>query len=333
MFTSHSETEPEAILLGQNTSAEMVDKFKNYWCHEDIWAAEARRRGKMKRGVVLIGSELVPNDQLHRSRYYNEFARHYRMDGMLGSVLFDGTEGDDIPFTNLCWYRPPGCGDFELDHKRQLMGLLAHFQQALKIQYKLKALHTQALLDGGHSRTVSVLLDANGRIIDTNTLADVALKAGNGLLRCSNNCLRTLGKRSAPAFEDALAACRASRRPVHLLVQTAEPGVLLRGVLLPLPVEEESYIGWQDDRHFLLMVDLPREDIKEVIARAAELFGLSGAERRLAAMLVEGLSLEQISEMRNISLNTVRSQVRGLLSKTGFTRQIDLVRVLSRLMG
>nr|WP_315400563.1 hypothetical protein [uncultured Duganella sp.] len=333
MFTSHSDTDPEAILLGQNTSAEMIDKFRDHWCHEDIWAAEARRRGQMKRGVVLIGSELVPNVQLRRSHYYNEFGKHYGMDGMLGSVLFDGNEGDDIPFTNLCWYRPPGQGDFEPRHKDRLRALLAHFQSALRIQYKLRSLHAQAHAGVRNGGTASVLVNADGRIVDTNALAEAALRSGNGLLHCMNNRVRRLGRRSAPAFDDALAACRASGRPVHLLAQMADPAAIVRGVLLPLPVDEDSHAGWQTDRHFLLLIDLPRDDTDEIITRAGELFGLSGAEKRLAAALVGGASLEKIADMHCVSLHTVRTQVRSLLSKTGFARQIDLVRVLSRLLG
>ncbi|MRW86760.1 hypothetical protein GJ698_22065 [Pseudoduganella sp. FT26W] len=330
MFTSHSETDPEATLLGQNTSLEMIEGFRDYWCQEDIWAAEARRRGWMKRDVVLIGNELIADDELRRSRYYNEFARHYGMEGMLGSVLFDGTESSGIPFTNLCWYRPPGHGNFQLSHKRHLKNLLGHIQQALKIQYKLKALHTQR--DDQYSGAASILLSADGRIIKSNALADSLLKSSNGLFRCVNGRLRALGRRSAPAIDEALTIGRACQRPVHLLVQTAD-GLLLRGVLFPLPVEEESYAGWHDDRHFMLIIDLPNDNVDEIMARAAVLFALSGAEQRLAAALVKGLSLEQIAEARNVSHNTLRTQVRSLLSKTGFTRQIDFVRTMTRLIG
>ncbi|WP_195763656.1 helix-turn-helix transcriptional regulator [Duganella guangzhouensis] len=333
MFTSHSETEPDAILLGQNTSAEMVAQFRDYWRHEDIWAAAARRRGWMKRDVVLIGSELVPSDQLRRSRYYNEFARHYGMEGMLGSVLFDGSEGQGIPFTNLCWYRPPGHGDFELRHKRQLAQLLIHFQQALKIQHQLKSLHTRWQLGGPAGRTLSILLNADGRILHANALAEQALASGSGLLHCVNQRLRSLGRRSSPAVDDALAACRVSQRPLQMLVQIAQRDMLLSAVLLPLPVEQACYAGWQDDRHFLLMLELPRDNSEEMIARVAEMFGLSGAEQRLATALADGQTLEQIAEVRCVSHNTVRTQVRSLLAKTGYSRQIDLVRMMSRLLG
>ncbi|WP_373989276.1 helix-turn-helix transcriptional regulator [Duganella sp. BuS-21] len=330
MFTSHSELHPDAILLGHNIASAMVQGFREYWCDEDIWAAEARRRGLMKQDTVLIGSELVPNDVLRRSRYYNEFSRHFGQDGMLGAVLFDGTGDSGIPFTNLCWYRPPGNDDFKKNHKQQLVSLLGHLQQALKIQYKLKALDLQASFAQPNTETATLLLNAKCRIIDGNAQAQALLNANNSLLRTANGYLRGIGARSAPTIDEATLACIKSQQPVHILIQTVEIA-LLRGLLLPLPVEEESYGGWHDDRYYLLMLDLPKDNVEEIIERAAALFGLSGAEQRLAASLVKGLTLEQIGELRSISQNTVRTQVRSLLMKTGFTRQIDLVRTFSRL--
>lgn len=330
MFTSHSELHPDAILLGHNTASAMVQGFKEYWCYEDIWAAEARGRGLMKQDTVLIGSELVPNDVLRRSRYYNEFSRHFGQDGMLGAVLFDGMGDSGIPFTNLCWYRPPGSDDFQKNHKHQLVSFLGHVQQALKIQYKLKALDLQASLARPHIETATLLLNSKCHIIDCNAQGRALLNARNSLLRTANGYLRGIGSRSSPTIDEARLACIKSQQPVHILIQTVEI-TLLRGLLLPLPVEEESYCGWYDDRYYLLMIDLPKDNVEEIIERAAALFGLSGAEQRLAAALVKGITLEQFGELRSISQNTVRTQVRSLLVKTGFTRQIDLVRAFSRL--
>jgi DNA-binding CsgD family transcriptional regulator len=58
------------------------------------------------------------------------------------------------------------------------------------------------------------------------------------------------------------------------------------------------------------------------------LFGLTPAEAEVARKLTEGLSLEQAAQALHISRNTARAHLRSIFSKSGITRQSDLVRIL-----
>jgi len=62
-----------------------------------------------------------------------------------------------------------------------------------------------------------------------------------------------------------------------------------------------------------------------------ESFGLTPAETRLAARLKDGLTLKESAEDLNVSLNTVRNQLRAVFEKMGLNRQSDLVRALAQL--
>ena len=59
-----------------------------------------------------------------------------------------------------------------------------------------------------------------------------------------------------------------------------------------------------------------------------ELFDLSPAEARLAHALASGCTLDDYAAANCVSVNTVRSQLRQVLDKTGERRQQDLVRSL-----
>ena len=59
------------------------------------------------------------------------------------------------------------------------------------------------------------------------------------------------------------------------------------------------------------------------------LFDLTPAEARVARNLASGKSVETISVDGDVSLNTIRTQVRGVLEKTGCTRQAEVVALLS----
>jgi DNA-binding CsgD family transcriptional regulator len=61
----------------------------------------------------------------------------------------------------------------------------------------------------------------------------------------------------------------------------------------------------------------------------AEFFGLSPAESRLAVALLAGKKLSEIAMEFGVQITTLRTQLSSILRKTGVTRQIDLIRLLS----
>jgi DNA-binding CsgD family transcriptional regulator len=58
------------------------------------------------------------------------------------------------------------------------------------------------------------------------------------------------------------------------------------------------------------------------------LFDLSPAEARVARRLVAGQTVDEIASIDGVSSNTVRTQVRGVLEKTGCRRQTDVIALL-----
>jgi DNA-binding CsgD family transcriptional regulator len=62
-----------------------------------------------------------------------------------------------------------------------------------------------------------------------------------------------------------------------------------------------------------------------------QLFRLSAAETDIAAALVLGADVEQIAEMRNAKITTVRTQIAAMLLKTRTRRQGELIALFSRI--
>jgi DNA-binding CsgD family transcriptional regulator len=59
------------------------------------------------------------------------------------------------------------------------------------------------------------------------------------------------------------------------------------------------------------------------------LFDLTPAEARIAQAIVSGLQVKEIAKRHGVSMGTVRLQVKSVLAKTGTSRQLELVRLLS----
>jgi DNA-binding CsgD family transcriptional regulator len=329
-FSTHSDSQPDAVIHTFNHAPEMVGGFTSTWHTEDEWAHAARRTGRMRRGTLVSGAELVPRKRFVRTAFYNEFCREHAIESMLGTVLFDGTEPDPMPFVNLCWYRPPGHAEFGEPEKAKLRVLAPHFQRALQIQRRVgwatDARASQAL---AALRVASLVLDREGTVHHRDALGESLLRSlPAGCFRFGQ--LRSLGQRCAPPLAEALSRCDASH-PVRLsALQEGLPPRLLRASLLRVEAPSQLVPGDAGER-FLLLVELPPADHEQAARAAADLFSLSPAETRMLARLLAGEAPADMSRVLGISLPTVRTQMSSVFAKTGTRGQVELLVLLRNL--
>jgi DNA-binding CsgD family transcriptional regulator len=76
----------------------------------------------------------------------------------------------------------------------------------------------------------------------------------------------------------------------------------------------------------LTPVTMPQAPPVELVR---SLFDLTPAEARVARNLASGKTVDDIASDGSISPNTIRTQIRGILEKTGCTRQADVVALLT----
>jgi DNA-binding CsgD family transcriptional regulator len=75
----------------------------------------------------------------------------------------------------------------------------------------------------------------------------------------------------------------------------------------------------------LTPVALPEAPPVELVQ---SLFDLTPAEARVARNLASGKTVDDIASESSISPNTIRTQIRGVLEKTGCSRQTDVIALL-----
>lgn len=83
----------------------------------------------------------------------------------------------------------------------------------------------------------------------------------------------------------------------------------------------------------VLLVADPDEEIPLPAHILKSMYGLTATEARLAEALVNGLSVEQFAKKSKTSYNTARSHLKSIFVKTRTNRQVDLVRLLSKLLS
>lgn len=96
----------------------------------------------------------------------------------------------------------------------------------------------------------------------------------------------------------------------------------------PLPAASPFARDWQIPLALVLVLESGTN--LSALQLQGTLYGLSPAEFRVAAALLAGKSPEEYALEAEVTMNTVRSQLKNLFQKTGTRRQSELVAVLSR---
>jgi DNA-binding CsgD family transcriptional regulator len=69
------------------------------------------------------------------------------------------------------------------------------------------------------------------------------------------------------------------------------------------------------------------------VNRVAEWYGLTPSEARLAVAISQGLTLQDYSAQRAVTINATRFLLKGIFRKTGATSQAQLAAMIARLPG
>lgn len=81
------------------------------------------------------------------------------------------------------------------------------------------------------------------------------------------------------------------------------------------------------ENRIIIVIHDPQKTVPQW-ASFAQFFQLTQTELRLCLSLTEGLTLNQYSEKYHVSINTARSQLKTIFSKTETRRQADLLRLI-----
>ena len=218
--------------------------------------------------------------------------------------------------------RPLDAGDLALGDQ-----LVPHLARAYEIHRKMWEMAALARIQD-RNPTGLVMLNALGQPIHINTAARRISKLADGL-SVETSGLRLDSLEEQEALDLALAVALKPGTPVQ--------GAVLRAVTVQRPsglrpftlavhplLEDRPESTLHDARAVVYISDLEltsRRDAKALETR----YGFTRAEAQLVSLLCTGLSLENVAAHRNVSIHTVRSQLKQVFTKTGTSRQGELV--------
>lgn len=174
-----------------------------------------------------------------------------------------------------------------------------------------------------------MLIAKSGSLAFANDAARKLLDAESGLY-VRNGALRTHGGSAAVTLRVAIAhvidanenGLSIDKAPL-LKIDRAGLAPLIVAVLpAPHPVVEEGEIA-----ALVFAVD-PDVTIGEFAAPVCRVFGLTRVETELACKLASGATLQEAAASMHVQIETARTYLRAIFSKTGTNRQTDLVRLI-----
>lgn len=291
----------------------MARRYETYYSRINPWVARNLRL--VSEGAVLMGEHTHDRDFL-RSEYCNDFWKPLGFGDSLS--CFFGIDAERM--NNLLLVHPPR-KRFRSEERR-LLGSLASPLAATE-RARRRATDWQAALRQSHRLWDAVpygalVLDRQGRVADANRQAHAILARLGVSVR--EGRLRAPLRDGEPVIRQLLRHAFDRRIPfeTHLRFR-GERSVEIR--VLPESGSTVSVVVLLSDPTLAPTVD-------QAWVRAA--YGLTAAEARVAALVAAGRDVAAICAEMAITEHTARGYLKQLLSKTGTSRQAELV---SKLLG
>lgn len=188
---------------------------------------------------------------------------------------------------------------------------------------------TRALMAAVDQTSVGLLLiDGAGEIAFANRQAQRLLGEGDGVCR-SGDRIR------AASLQDTMRLQRLIEQAVTVAAQPSAaaaddiPAVALKRKSRRPLIASAIGIGQaqQSQTDSVVVVHLidPEEDLAPLLAPACHMYGLSPVESRLTCLLADGKTLAAAAEALGIRELTARGYLKQVFSKTGTTRQAELM--------
>lgn len=309
--------------------------FAKYWQRGLPWGSQVSDTGPAnettKRFVAF--ESVFPNDKLAATDYYKEWMAPQGLAPASPVVHTFSFEGR-VPTAAVCVFQRVDSGPFEPAHFEFLDRLVPHLARAHCILDQMRAMRREhdvlrEVID--RIPTGIMLVDETGRVATLNDSALLSIENQEGM-RIEDGRLVLddpdtnlwLARTVEEARDPRLRSGTRSERPMngHRSATNGRIPVVVTPLLSPASRSS------QPDTVAMIFVGSPKLAHGTSMHLLRNLYGLTRAEAEITQLIADGMSLEEAAERRAVTLNTARSQLKRVFSKTGARRQADLVRIV-----
>lgn len=281
-------------------------------------------------GSIITDREFITPQEMSKSDFYEDFLRRWDIRQFIGINAL--SSGPDNGFFGIQLPRKadsPSKSEISL-----LKPLMPHLKRAVQLHIRMASLDTKErrLAESIDNLSLGVvLLDARGNIETMNRAAEQIIAAGNGL-GVSQKRLCAAHSEEDRRLTRVVGAATASNGSNKI----AGGAMLVHGpnrmrplslIITPLSSARRS---WEGLGAVVFISDPEASTSPSLEETLRELYQLTPGEARMAAALVQGMSVKEYAETAAITENTARWLLKQVFAKTDARTQTDLVRLIVR---
>ena len=317
-----------SILFGFGISSPLKQSYNEHYSKLNVW----RQRGGSafyRPGAVNFDQEQCPRPVLERSEFYNDYLLRIGGAHSLGAII--ARDQNQAPtLTGLRGLRKGAYGEDERKVAKILLPYLAH---AWTVHEKLELLAAgEFVLD--HLSLGILFLDAGGATLYANRCAEEIFRDNDGL-SLRNGMLHAWDRNATAqlcrAIDHALSP-DLPPDPRAVLVPRTSGQRAYQVVVAPLRTRFRQFIGMAAPLAVVLITD-PEQPGPPKLDLLMQLYDLTPKEAAIAVKLSEAKSVEQTAEALGMTYQTARTHLRHIFSKTGTSRQTELLLLIAKLPG
>lgn len=170
----------------------------------------------------------------------------------------------------------------------------------------------------------SFIVDAGGRLTASNRIARDAFEDMEAL-SLEDGIFKIRDQRLNKQFYEVLASI--DDNSYGAVSRTLKLGDEVGLTLRPIRAEDRSNYPLHSQAVVFLSDPKGVQDIPTATLR--DLFGLTETEAKVAVMLTNGLTIDEVAEDMGVSKNTAKTHAKNIYDKTGVNRQIKLIQLIS----
>ena len=316
-------------LLGHGLPTDFVEQLRRTFgtATDNPWV-EAASTGPLRRVMTIdqIGSRPV----LEGSKIWKEYYGPFGIGDTAGAILERQPGSADA----VKFLRRSDQPRFRTAELKAYAELIPHLARAWRVKQSISEWQALAgsltfILD--RLQRAVVVTGADGEVRFANRAADRLLSRGNAI-DATRGRLRAARGHHSGALESLIV--RAARTSVGdeavavdaLSIRSIDDDAPLAVVAEPLAPAHGERLGHGSAPGAVLFIGDSEASTRPSVEHLAAVYGLTQAEARLTAQVVDGRNLREAAGVLGVSPNTAKYHLKAVFEKVGVSRQAQLVR-------
>lgn len=282
----------------------------------------------LSKGVVL-GTDLIAQEKMRATAFYQDVLSTLGLEYLMAGIsLF----GDDYR-TLLKFFRADKQQNYSNDEALRLSVLMPEIRQMMRFTerlYERMVLETAGSKAGAPRGAATIIIDTEGKIVQTNQVADDLLRNGK-ILDAKQNHLYAVDNVDSQSLSTMMAKALGNigiaTQDCALVGEASDAGVH-QLLALPVPLEEPPFPWMEALKVAAVVVIDPMRKVKVDSNILKTLYHITPAEINLVNAMANGTKPVQYAAQVNRSIATVQSQRQAVFQKIGVSNQLELMTVL-----